>query len=161
MPTDPLRELDYRIHQRLVAGTLTLYEALMHWAHSGRPLPPWLVHALEFGFHDRIAGKRTLDELFGLTPRPSKQIDKSARRLTFAPVVYHRVKTLNEDEGRPIDLEMFESIAKEMKPDFEREWPSRKTHPGGRLLKEWYLQELKLRNPKLAESRNRRKSKTA
>lgn len=138
---------------------ITLYEAMGFFMHQNVPMPPWLVDAIEQGFDDRLSGKRDLDQVFGLTPRPGQQIDKSARRLTYAPSVYWEAVRRSEN-GEAIDLELFEKIAADFRPTFEREWPDKKP-PAARTLKEWYLDELKSREPDLAKTRNKTKSKTA
>jgi len=150
-------ELESRICSRYFAGNETLYSALMYHLCQPRVLPHWIVGEVLKGFDDRIAGKTTLDKVFGLTPRPGVQLDKSARRLTYGPSVYWEVKARSEN-GQPIDIGMFEEIAEVFKPTFLTEWPHVKP-PGGATLKEWYLWELKLREPELAKKRVKSKSK--
>ena len=149
------KELERRLMLRFHRNEITLYEVLGFFLDS---LPPWVVQAIEQGFADRLEGKRDLDEVFGLTPRPGKQLDKSARKLTYAPGVYWEVIRRSE-AGEPIEIGMFERIAAEMEPNFRNEWPRAKP-PGAVTLKNWYLEELKKREPELAKKRNKSSSKT-
>lgn len=140
-----------RFHRKEV----TLYEVLGFFLDR---LPSWVMNAIEQGFDDRINGKRDLDQVFGLTPRPGKQLDKSARKLKYAPAVYWEVIRRSE-AGEPIDIGMFENIAAEMEPNFRKEWPRTKP-PSAATLKTWYVEELKKREPELAKKRNKLSSKT-
>lgn len=151
--------LERKMHVLFARGKITLYDVLTLFMRMPRPMPEWVVDAVETGFQDRIEGKRDLDQVFGLTPRPSKQLDKSARRLTYAPAVYWEVVRRNE-AGEAIDMALFEAIAEEMAPTFKREWPNTPP-PGGSTLKKWYDDELKVREPEKAEARNRRKKTKA
>lgn len=148
--------LEKRMHVLFSRGEVTLYEVLGIFMHLPRPLPAWVVDAVEVGFQDRLAGKRDLDHVFGLTPLPGKQLDKAARRLTYAPAVYWEVVRRHES-GEAIGLALFKRIANDMAPTFESEWPGRPA-PSGRTLKEWYLEELKSREP--AQARNKIKYKS-
>jgi hypothetical protein len=138
---------------KFLRNEITLYDALTFFMYQNAPLPGWVADAIEDGFADRVAGKRTLDQVFGLVPRPGKQIDKAARKLTYAPSVYWEVVRRNEN-GEPIDMEMFEKIAEDFAPTFKREWPNAKP-PGAMTLKGWYLEELKNREPETAKKRNK------
>lgn len=159
MTEQEMNEIDLRMCVMFEKKQITLYEVLGIFMHSPRPLPNWVVQAVEKGFDDRINGKRDFDEIFGLTPKPGKQIDKSARKLTYAPSVYFEV-VMRSERGQAIDEAMFEDIASIYAPTFLKEWPNAKP-PSGRTLKEWYLEELRNREPELAESRNKTNSKTA
>lgn len=152
------KELGLRLKLKYLRKEISLYEVLGFFLHEPTPLPSWVVNAIEQGFDDRLNGKRNLDEVFGLTPRPGKQLDKSARKLRYAPGVYWEVVRRSE-AGEAIDIGMFEEIAAEMQPNFLKEWPSVKP-PSGRTLKTWYLEELKKREPELAKKRNKSSSKT-
>lgn len=139
-------------------GKITLYDALGYFMYQDAPLPHWLVEAIEQGFADRIRGIRDLDQVFGLTPKPGKQIDKIARKLEYAPLVYSNVVQRSEN-GEPIDAELFEKIAIEMKPRFLKVWKNKKP-PGARTIQEWYLEELEKREPGLKKIRDKTKYKT-
>lgn len=142
------KELERRLMLQFLRKEIALYEVLGFFLNE---LPSWVREAVEQGFTDRLNGKRDLDEVFGLSPRPGKQLDKSARKLTYAPGVYWEVIRRSE-AGEPIDIGMFERIAAEMEPNFRKEWPKAKP-PSAETLKKWYLEELKNREPELAKKR--------
>jgi hypothetical protein len=146
--------------QKFSEGKVTLYDALGIFLHKPYPLPDWIVHAIEQGFSDRIDGKRTLDSVFGLSPKPGAQVDKAARRLAYSAHVYHEV-VRRHAAGEPIGELMYDAIAEEKRPGMIADkWPGARPAVSGRTIKEWYLQELHQREPFLAGKRNKKSGKT-